>query len=406
MDINTPAILVIFGISGDLAKRKLLPAISHMAERGVLPKEFHIVGVTRQSGIVLDDHLTYTHDKEYIKDHTELFQMDLSVSLEYARLGKHIEEIEKGFSKSCQILLYVSVPPTSAYSIIELIGMSEISRMSMVKLLLEKPSGSDLESAENLITHTNMYFKPTQVYRIDHYLAKETSQNIVPFLQKNTSVYETLNKDYVERIEVVASEKIGIEGRVGFYEQTGALRDFVQSHLLGITALMLTDISKFNNGENLQKCRTDALSDLTLQKDTVARAQYEGYTDEVSNPTSTVETFVSLILSSSDERFLGIPIHLVTGKGLHDKYTVIRVIYKDHTKIPLEFMYHDTTADAHEYVLSSALISNHDIFVSEGEVRQTWRIINEIQKLWSISNTDLYIYKKENTPDGVLLLKK
>src|ERR1035437_2486585 len=213
MKNNTPTILIIFGITGDLSRRYLLPAIEAIAKAKKLPEKFEIVGITRQKNF-------------------KFFQMDIGDEKDYKKLDSHLRKIEKTFGTPTQRLFYLSVPPGVSKSIIELLGKSGLAKIKNTNLLLEKPFGVDLKNATDLARHVDKYFSPTQVYRIDHYLAKETAQNIIVFREGNSLFKKTWNKDFIESIEIIASEKIGIEGRANFYEQTGALRDFVQSHLL------------------------------------------------------------------------------------------------------------------------------------------------------------------------------
>ena len=309
MKNNKPTILVIIGISGDLSKRKLLPAIGAIASTGMIPEQFKIVGVTRQKNIDLKNLLKDTVNKDYLLQNTELFEMDLNNGDDYKNLQNRLEEIEKELGTSCQYLFYLSVPPKVAESIIEFIGKSGLGERYETKLLLEKPFGVDLESATELAKNIDKYFKSEQVYRIDHYLAKETAQNIIVFRDGNSLFKKTWNKDFIESIEIIVSEEIGIEGRASFYEQTGALRDF-QSHLLQLLALVLMDLPEDENLKEVPQLRLEALKHISIEdveKD-VIRGQYEGYKNEVNNLESNVETFVSMNLKSNAQKWTGVPI--------------------------------------------------------------------------------------------------
>src|SRR3989344_3547637 len=310
---KVPTILVIFGISGDLAKRYLLPAIEAIGEAKMLPEKFKIVGITRQKN-------------------SEFFQMDLSTKEEYERLNDHLMEIEKEFGEPAQRLFYLSIPPEACKSVIEFIGRSSLAKNNPnKKILLEKPFGTNLQNARDLATHIEQYFSPTEVYRVDHYMAKETAQNIIIFREGNSLFKKTWNKDFIESIEVIASEEIGVEGRTNFYEQTGALRDIVQSHLLQLVALTLMELPE--NIEEVPVLREKALNKLNIicninENECVKRAQYEGYRAEVGNMNSKVETFVSINLQSNDPKRRGVPITLTTGKALHSRFTEIRIRYR------------------------------------------------------------------------------
>jgi len=226
MDSVTPTTLVIIGITGDLAKRKLLPAIEAIARAGALPKDFRIIGTTRQADMTALD--VCGSATPYVRDNLELFSMDTDDAAEYTRLALRLTELEQGLGPT-QRLFYLSVPPSAVRGIVEHLGTSGLAKRPTTKLLLEKPFGTDLASATDLVTHLSAHFAPGQVYRIDHYLAKQMVQNLIVFREYNSLVRHTWSNAFIERIEIVASETIGIEGRAHFYEQTGALQDVVQS---------------------------------------------------------------------------------------------------------------------------------------------------------------------------------
>lgn len=443
-----PTILIIIGISGDLAQRKLLPAIGKIAKAGELPEDFRLVGITRRSDLTLDSLL---HAEEssfaYLKRHGEIFQMNLADEADYKKLGNHLEQIDSSFSKKAQRLFYLAVPPQISKPIVEFIGTSGLSKNTQTKILLEKPFGVDLESAQELVADIVKYFKPEQVYRIDHYLAKETAQNLIIFRQDNSLFRRTWNKDFIESIHITASESIGIEGRVAFYEQTGALRDIVQSHLLQLAALTLMDTPTDEQLDDVPARRLEALAHLSVPLEqgvttSAIRGQYRGYSQEVDNPGSLVETFVSLKLESKAPRWQGVPITLTTGKSLRYKRTEIKITYKRErgqeaneltillqpdegielgiwAKQPgyslqvsqhsLRFAFKEHYSEfpeAYEQVLFSAINSDNTLFTSSGEVLETWRILNPIQKTWAMNNDDLIIYEPGSSVDGVLASRK
>jgi glucose-6-phosphate 1-dehydrogenase len=426
-----PTILIIIGISGDLSKRKLLPAILAISETGMLPEKFKIIGVTRQADIVLYDLLEKTSKKDYLLENIELFKMDLDEVDDYRKLGYRINEIKEEFGEDTQYIFYLSVPPNVSKSIIEFIGKSGIGSDTKTRLLLEKPFGVDMESAIKLSEHIDKYFDRDQIYRIDHYLAKETVQNIIVFRDGNSLFKKTWNKDFIESIEIVVSEDIGIEGRVSFYEQTGALRDF-ESHLFQLLSLILMELPKGDGFSEVPDLRLEALKHLYIEnidKD-VIRAQYKGYTDEVKNTESNVETFVSIKLKSDSQRWSGVPIRLTTGKALNEKLTEIRILYKkekDHEsnelylqlqpKEEIQFNiwakrpgyehrisphnlsfkykdYYDLLPNAYEQVLFNAINGDSSLFTTSDEVVESWRILNDLQEKWKNNNKDLIIYEK------------
>lgn len=430
-----PTILIIVGITGDLARRKLLPAIEQIVAAGAAPQKFKIVGVTRQD-ISIREILGSVKDEkqhDFLENNLEIFQMDMAAIDDYKRLSGQLDLIEKDFGGAAQRLFYLSIPPGISDQVVSRLGESGLADVANTKLLLEKPFGTDLSSAQDLVDQIKRYFDEEQIYRIDHYLAKEMAQNFIVFRNDNSLFKRTWNKDFIESIEIIASEKIGIEGRAAFYEQTGALRDLVQSHLLQLAALTLMETPRSGAFESVPKSRLAALKQLGLPADksaqtSVVRGQYDTYANEVHNPKTTVETYVNVQLKSTDPRWSGVPIRLVTGKSLEQKKTEIRIRYKqdEHheanelvikiqpdegielcvwAKVPgyerkvekhalkLVFKEHySALPEAYEQVLLDAINSNHTLFTSSDEVLETWRIIDPIQKAWDMDSKDLQRY--------------
>jgi glucose-6-phosphate 1-dehydrogenase len=323
--------------------------------------------------------------------------------------------------------------------LVELLGESGLAGVPDTKLLLEKPFGTDLESAQELIDGIKQHFSEEQVYRIDHYLAKETTQNVVVFRSSNALFKRSWNNNFIERIEITAAEKISVEGRAGFYEQTGALRDFIQSHLLQLAALTLMELPKNGAWDTIPKKRLQALRQLNMPTN-VVRGQYDGYRAEVESPKSLVETFVSLTFTSRDPRWWGVPITLTTGKALHEKVTEIRIIFKqedtheanqlvmriqpnegvevylwakrpgyeqDLQQVTLDFSYSQHFAganlpDAYERVFVDAMRSNRSLFTTSEEVLETWRVLDQVQHNWEMHTDDLIAYKPGSTPEEIM----
>jgi glucose-6-phosphate 1-dehydrogenase len=440
MNNNKPTILIIFGISGDLARRYLLPAIGAISKAKMLPEDFHIVGLTRQLGIEKDSLIKNASNLEYLREHMTLKQMDVGDIREYQKLNDHLKEIGKSFKESPQYIFYLSVPPQASKSIIEFLGESGLSNEREAKLLLEKPFGINLENSTELALHTEKYFKDKQVYRVDHYMAKETAQNIIVFREGNSLFKRTWNNDFIEKIEIIASEKIGIEGRANFYEQVGALRDYVQSHLLQLLAMILMKLPEDENFEDVPSLRLLALKNLYIEdiKKDAKRGQYEGYIEETGNPKSKVETFVSIKLKSKDEKWQDVPMILTTGKALNSKFTEIRILYKkdkEHESnelflrlqpeegiqfnmwakhpgyerkvsphnLSFKFREHyEILPEAYEQVLFNAINSDHSLFTTSDEILEAWKILDNLQKAWKKQEDGLIIYKKGSTVEEIL----
>lgn len=437
---HKPAIIVIVGITGDLSKRKLLPAINRLGQAGKVPEQLRIVGVSRSPDVAVTDLIKTIEDPAYLKANTELFQMDLTDQAEYARLSAHLAGIERRFGAPAQRLFYLSVPPQVSRPIIDHLGASGLTSGD-AKLLLEKPFGTDLASATELINHINRHFAPEQVYRIDHFLAKEMAQNLLVFREENILFKRAWNKDFIERIDIIASEQLDIEGRAAFYEQTGALRDFVQNHLLQLAALTLMDAPDPDELQMVPARRLAALKQLRVASDDTVRAarrgQYEGYRKQVGNPASAVETFAAVTLESQDSRWRGVPILLATGKALKEKRTEIRITYRpeggkgpnelvlrvdpsegmelhlwakrpgydpriEQRMLSLEYDKGERLPPAYERVILDAIRSDRSLFVTNDEILETWRILDPVQRAWSMSTDDLMFYKP-GTDIGTLI---
>ncbi|MEK7604294.1 MAG: hypothetical protein AAB442_00635 [Patescibacteria group bacterium] len=372
--IEKPLILVIVGVTGDLARQKLLPAIEAIAGAGVFPARTTILGTTRREGVTLDDL------SPFVQEHLELFTLDTDDRAGYTRLAERLVALEEG--EPAQRLFYMSVPPNAVSPIVTHMGAAGLAQPG-TKLLLEKPFGTDLASATELITHVEQYFTAEQVYRIDHYLAKQMVQNLLSFRRETT-----WNNQSIERIEISAREIIGAKGRAHFYEQTGALRDVLQSHLLQLAALVLM---RLDESVSIPERRTNALATLTLAPGAaIRRGQYRGYRDDVANPASTTETYVDLTLVSSAPEWQGVRVRLVTGKMLAEKDTAIHIRYKN--DMAPEAAFTSTDPDAYEKVLVEALRSDHALFVSSAEVIESWRILAPVQERWARSSDDLFFY--------------
>jgi glucose-6-phosphate 1-dehydrogenase len=266
-----PTVLIIFGITGDLSHRYLLPALKQVEASEKLHKHFKIIGVSRRD-ISVDN--LFRENERGLEKYTDVLQMDLESLESYENLKKKISEVSAEFSTTPEVIYYLSVPPAGVLPIIRNLGESGLNSPN-AKLLLEKPFGVDLESANELILETEKHFPEKQVYRIDHYLAKEMAQNIVVFLGSNTLFRSVWNNQFIEKIEIEASEKISIEGRTNFYDSTGALRDLVQSHLMQLAALTLMEpCSNIFDFEELPLRRLKALKALSLKTEKSVRAQY------------------------------------------------------------------------------------------------------------------------------------
>jgi glucose-6-phosphate 1-dehydrogenase len=406
--------LLIFGITGDLSTRKLLPALEQIVATHQFD-DVSVIGVSRRE-LDVGALLTSTLGSTTLLSRVSGFSMDVSLGDDYARLKDFI-----ALGDDEQLLVYLSVPPAASGQIIELLGQAGLNTPN-VKLLLEKPFGMDLSSAQSMIDHVANHYDESQVYRIDHYLAKEMTQNIVAFRGGNALFSYVWNNQAIEKIEVVAQESIGIEGRTEFYEPTGALRDVLQGHLMQLLATTLMDVPHDFDWTGVALLREELLDTIELADPSQAvRGQYDGYRTEVGNPDSVTETFASVVLQSRDPRWTGVPLVLATGKAMDKKLTEVRIHFKKSheaqtnclifriqphegveievfTKKPgydrefethtLSFMYPENTVlpDAYEQVIVDAIRSHKSLFASSGEVLRSWEILQPVQQAWTASD--------------------
>lgn len=379
--------LVIFGITGDLAGRKLLPALDSIVKTGGYD-ELSIVGVSRREVDVAE----LTARQPELRDRTSIFTMNLAELDDYHRLKVSLEA-----AQADQTLFYLSVPPGAAADIVDFLGQAGMNTQNY-RILFEKPFGFDLASAHEFIERTARYFDESQLYRIDHYMGKEIAAEIIRLRQNADTHHHHWSNQSVNGITVVATETIGIEGRAQFYEQTGALRDFVQGHLMQLLSLVLM---RQPTQENLPAQRLEALKAIVpVNPVNATRAQYEGYQEEVENPGSQTETYVAFATESTDPAWKGVPVRLVTGKALHEKRSYVHIEYKDGTEDVFDeaalMEQPGERLDAYERVLLEAIAGRKAIFTSGPEVIRSWEIVAPLQEAWSMDNTPLATYPVGN----------
>jgi len=406
--------LLIFGITGDLSTRKLLPALSEIIKTGEYD-DIKIIGVSRRE-VDIAELFRASANAQALESRTEVFSMDLARGSDYDRLREYVN-----LTSDEQLIVYLSVPPSAASQIVDFMGEAGMNTPN-TKLLFEKPFGVDLTSAEEMIARSARYYNEEQIYRIDHYLAKEMSQNIVAFREGNALFTHLWNNQAIEKIEIIATEAIGIEGRAGFYEQTGALRDVLQGHLMQLLALILMDIPAELDWDTLPELRLEALRVLmSADPARAVRGQYDTYQTEVGNLGSLTETFAAVELASAASQWKGVPLRLITGKALDRKTTEIRIHFRKRhtmqsncltfyiqpnegvaielfTKKPgyerefesrqLAFTYPEDASlpDAYEQVIVDAIRSRKSLFTSSEEVLESWRVLQPILNAWSMES--------------------
>ncbi|HEX7633508.1 MAG TPA: glucose-6-phosphate dehydrogenase [Candidatus Saccharimonadales bacterium] len=425
-----PSIIVIFGITGDLSKRYLLPALFHLFKEGLLHEKTEIVGISRRD-MSLDElfentNLCNNEDGQVcdpdalvrMRARSRMLKMDVTKQADYAQLLQRLNAIEEEQGVCMNRLYYLSIPPQVYGPIIKLMGAENLNAScqhgrAMTRLLVEKPFGYDLHSAQELIKETGQVFGEEQIYRIDHYLAKETVQDILNFRNENPEFEAVWSKEHIKSIEISASEAIGIEGRADFYEPLGALRDFIQSHLMQLLAVVTMERPETLDSDAIHATKQALLEQVaTISSDKVAqeavRGQYEGYREEVKNPDSITETFAAVRLTIDSDRWRDVPITLWTGKALNEKKASITPHFKNAAdelvkQLPdlhsLDSKDHPTP---YERVLIQAIRGDHTLFATSTEVLESWRVLQPVISEWSKSDTSLITYK-QGTPGSDLL---
>ncbi len=352
--IPDAGIMVIFGASGDLTKRKLLPALFHLEQVGLLPKNFTILGVARRplgdefaadmrAGIVEFGGVDVADPKlNGFVERIGYFPLRFDVPDDYAGLKAELDRIDKEKNLGGHRLFYLATAPEYFAGIIENLGAQEMAQPEQghVGVVIEKPFGHDLESARELNNQVNAVFHESQVFRIDHYLGKETVQNILVFRFANGIFEPVWNRNYIDHVQITAAETLGVEGRGPFYEKAGALRDVVQNHMMELMSFVAMEPPSSFDAEAVRREKVKVWRAIPPVPITNAvRGQYgpgivegkraAGYRDEERvNPESGTETFAALRLEIENWRWAGVPFYLRAGKRLKRRATEISIQFK------------------------------------------------------------------------------
>ncbi len=431
-----PQAIVIFGASGDLTKRKLLPAFYHLFLQGLLPKGFAIIGYARTQ---MDDAAFREQAHEDVRQFSEHAPGgpvwdDFAKHLSYCpgefsdenamhHVVEYLERIDARHGTQGGRFFYSATPPSVYPDIVHRIGEAGLAKDS--KIVFEKPFGRDLVSAQELNAAIHSVFDESQVYRIDHYLGKETVQNVLAIRFANGMFEPIWNRRYIDHVQITVAESIGIEGRGAFYEQVGNIRDMVSTHLFQMmTFLAMEPPVSFEpdrlRDETVKVLRSTQLCDPAK----VVRGQYRGYRSEdgVSDE-STVETFSAMELELDNWRWSGVPFYLRTGKALAKKMSEITLKFRkvpfnvfrgtdmdlpkrDHLtirvqpnegitlalnakrpgpglslgRVTMDFDYATDfpggeIADAYELLLLEAMRGDHTLFLRQDDVERAWEVL-------------------------------
>lgn len=352
MKKTEPHIVVIFGASGDLTKRKLIPALFNLHQQDMLGHPFAILGVSRTS---MSDGDFRERMREFLPDndssddfinHLYYEAIQTSEEQDYYKLKDRINSLQKNLGASGNIVFYLSTPP-NLYPVIPkhlaTVGLNDQTD-GFKRLIVEKPFGTDLESAKSLNKDLLKYFDENQLYRIDHYLGKETVQNLL-VLRFSNSIWEPLwNHNYIDHVQITSAEKLGVEKRGGYYDHSGALRDMLQNHLMQLVGLVamepptVVEADAIRN-EVLKVFQSIRPLDRNKLSENLIRGQYtssnirgeavKGYREEDGvDENSRTETFAALKLNIDNWRWAGVPFYIRTGKKLPTRATEIVITFK------------------------------------------------------------------------------
>jgi glucose-6-phosphate 1-dehydrogenase len=352
--IPEPGIMVIFGASGDLTKRKLLPALFHLEQAGLLPDKFAIVGVARRplgdefaedmhEGILSFGSVDKGDPKlgNFVKK-INYFPLKFDDPADYIGLKEELDRIAQEKNIGGRRLFYLATAPEFFAGIVENLGAQGMAHPEKgnVAVVIEKPFGHDLESARALNLQVNAVFDESQVFRIDHYLGKETVQNILVFRFANGIFEPIWNRNYIDHVQITVAETLGVEGRGPFYEKAGALRDVVQNHMMELLSLVALEPPSSFEAESVRREKLKvwrAIPSIPILN--VVRGQYgpglvdgqhvAGYREEERvSPQSGTETYAAVKLEIENWRWAGVPFYLRAGKRLEKRATEISIQFK------------------------------------------------------------------------------
>jgi glucose-6-phosphate 1-dehydrogenase len=455
-----PCVLVMFGVTGDLARKKLMPAIYDLANRGLLPPGFSFVGFARRDWEDEDfAQLTYRAVKEYARTpFRDAVWQQLSEGVRFVsgsfdddeafdQLASCVMRLDEERGTGGNYAFYLSIPPGQFPTVVQQLkrsGLSDPSAGGWRRVVIEKPFGHDLASARELNDILEEVFPPDAVFRIDHYLGKETVQNILALRFANEMYEPIWNRGYVDHVQITMAEDIGIGGRAGYYDGIGAARDVIQNHLLQLLALVAMEEPVAFDADSLRMEKEKVLSAVRLPADIAegtARGQYSagwqggrqvhGFLEEDGiPPDSRTETYAALRLGVDTRRWAGVPFYLRAGKRLPRRMTEIALIFQRAPHLPfsatdteelgqnalviriqpdegitvrfgskvpgtamevrdvnMDFAYGESftesSPEAYERLLLDVLIGDPPLFPRQAEVELGWRILDPVEEFWA-----------------------
>lgn len=456
-DIKANATLfVIFGATGDLARKKIFPSFFELFKTNLLPKKIKIIAAARSKYSTED---FVENLKEHIKVEDKNIWNKFAQIIDYLScdvennaglntLGKKLEEQESTYGQCTNRIFYMAVSPFIYEKAFENLGKNNFhlgcaKHKNPSRIVTEKPFGYDFQSARNLNEILNKYFTESQIFRIDHFLGKETVQNIFAFRFGNEIFEPIWNRDYVDSVQITLAERVGIEKRGQYYDKMGALRDVVQNHILQLLTLVTMDEPTTFSRDSIRHKKIEILKNIKpftredIEKNTV-RGQYEGYREEVNvDKNSTTETYALVKLFIENERWKRVPFYLRTGKKLTGNVTSIILRFKERghelfknfsqkpipnhitlqiqpdegiglslvakkpglatvlEPVDMEFCYRKSfdvvQPNAYERLLMDIIAGDQTLFL--GRVGNSWKIIDPIEEIWQKQTPNLQIYK-------------
>jgi glucose-6-phosphate 1-dehydrogenase len=351
--VDAPFVLVIFGVTGDLAQNKLLPSLFSLFRQKLLPREFSIIGFSRReiSDEELRDYFVKLKNLEGWADFARhlTYQKGMFEEEEgYLSLINRLNEFDQKIGDCATRLLYLATPPANYEAILSFLDKTSLSKgcgqgsNKWTRLIVEKPFGSDLETAKALDKTCSLLFEERQIFRVDHYLGKETVQNILAFRFANGIFEPVWNSNYIDHVQITWAEKKGIEERGKFFDGIGLLRDIAQNHLMQLVAAVAMEAPKSFVKEAIRDARAAAIQSIKLigpeeVAKYVVRGQYEGYRDEKDvAPDSATETFVAVKFFVDSPRFAGIPFYIRAGKRMPEDVVEISIVFTQTCRLLFE----------------------------------------------------------------------